>query len=88
MFQHVSELKLSREANVSGKKIVTLIDQKKCQGNLHHIAISTNNLRHTVRQVLFTTNALGRLCWRPAAHLEGEGLNLRLHILCFIFKTV
>ena len=49
MFQHVSALKLPRAANVSGKKIVTLIDQKKCQGNLHHIAISTNNLHQTAR---------------------------------------
>jgi len=52
MFQHISALKLPREANASGKKIVTSIDQKKCQGNLHHIAISTNNLHHTVRQVV------------------------------------
>ena len=87
MFQHFSALKLPCEANVRGKKIVTSIGQKKCQGNLQHIAISTNNLHRTVRQVLFMAHALRRLYWRPGAHLKGEGRNLMLRILCFTFKT-
>jgi len=73
MLQHVSALKFPWEVNVSGKKIVTLIDQKKRQGNSQYTAISTNNLHHTVCRVLFTAHALRRLYRRPGAHLEERG---------------
>lgn len=96
MFNHVSALQLARETNVGGQKIsmlscVTLIDETKCQGNLRHIANSTNNLHHTVRHVLFTTHEFRRLYWRPGAHLEfftgGRGTEPEATYFMFHFQN-